>query len=310
MNLFKNKIWLGVAVVAVFFSATMVFQNCSRATFSERPTDGGTVNPVCTSSQQLINGKCVEIPNNCASNQQLINGVCQNVCPAGQEKYNGSCVAACKADEQRINGTCAQFACKQFVDLGPGPILNVPARDFNTGICYYSKVLNHVPGGNADEAKSPRLAGVLARHHYPTGPYPDLNIVPFLMAEKSLQLKLSGPRAMKLSGSSGAVDSTIRVDNFILIRMNGDKIIKALGTQDSTVVTNQNVADKDANGKEYIIFNGQKIPFIGFEPGGFAHVAPVSLSEGFPVGVQSDMKFHALNCGMWGEIDDTYVVFQ
>ena len=72
-----------------------------------------TVDPECTSLQELVDGKCTDIVvDECPvgevkdANGDCVPEVVDVTCATGEEKVNDECVPVCGTDQTRINGVC------------------------------------------------------------------------------------------------------------------------------------------------------------------------------------------------------------
>lgn len=192
------------------------------------------------------------------------------------------------------------FTCQSVVLLAPSPNLNIPARSPN-GICYAVKLFDAI-ASSASHLTAQLDYDVVSRDH-DSKVFATRN--PYKLGSGLFNLKLEGPRKVKLSGG---LDSSARilVDNFILVGIYplGSQPIKtyykSYGTKDSTI---------DA-GETYIEFKNDQIPLQPFASGGTATVEPLELvSDLLPMRAYT-LDIRALDCGGWRELSEVYALFQ
>jgi hypothetical protein len=317
-----KKISLLVFVFFLCGVTALVFQNCSRASFSQKPVNDPGVGAKCLPGETLVGGQCVTEENSCSmrtANSDVIEvrrlGQCS--CPAGtQSQMDGSTLVCgseniCKNDEYKVNGQCVVFQCKSYQEIvaDSNGTLNVPLRNASTGICYYTKVINNVPGPS-DSTQIRVSENILSRNHDDAAL--SGNIKPKNLGFKKLDILLSDKRALKLVGKEKTESSKLYIDNYFLVRMNSDSYLQAYGTRDASVDTKDQYSNWYGNAQfsDYILYNDRKVILNHFIEGGKAHVTPIDITGSVRIGVKTDLNVHALDCGADQYLEDVYLLLQ
>ncbi len=197
------------------------------------------------------------------------------------------------------NGVCKDFACEHVIEINAASLNDIPARNAD-GNCYAMK-LGSAISKSSSNLTSARDNDVISRNHDDNNG----SHHPYSMASFKGEIKLRGPRVVKLSG--GLSDKAeIKVDNFILtgVYQDGTDIIKysdyykARGTSDSTISGNN------------ISFKNEMIPLNAFASGGVSSIAPIDLSSTIQANTYYWLDVRALDCGGDRELSNIYILFQ
>lgn len=219
------------------------------------------------------------------------------ICPPGQAWIDGQCRSTSFTE------------CVEFVELDTtaNPVV-VPSLE-SSGKCYYKKIINSVSQHSSGSRGEPRATDVLARDHDTTDWHPNH---PFIMGSSSLNFVFQGDRTVSLS-STGSADvnaSNLKIDNFFLVETvdaNNQRTMLARGTADAEPYTNANKTIGDI----LISYDGVNYPvtdFISYAPGGTATVGYIDISDGFDIGVQTQLKVRQLDCGSSATASDVYII--
>ncbi len=205
----------------------------------------------------------------------------------------------CLTDVSLTGGVCPIYDCERFVELS-GTNFQIPPRS-PQGICYYTKLFDAQPNA---PSFGPKLSTVLSRNHDINSPEQGTAppASPYIMGQKAFQIRIDGPRAVKLSGSRSRL-APILVDNYFLV---GSREVGqpasgylAYGTDDAAVIGTHN-----------ILVNNVPVPLIGFGPLGTATVNALLLNERFTPGKNYLFSVDALDCGGIRELSEVYLIFQ
>ena len=192
------------------------------------------------------------------------------------------------------------FTCQTVVLLQSSPNLVIPARSGN-GTCYAVKLFDAIAHSKSN-LTSQLEYDVVSRNH-DTGGLPTRN--PYSLGSSLFNLRLEGPRKVKLSGGLSA-SARILVDNFILVGIYplGSQPLKysykSYGTKDATI----------DSGETYIEFKNDQIPLQPFASGGTATVEPLELVNDLQAMADYTIDLRALDCGGSRELSDVYALFQ
>lgn len=199
------------------------------------------------------------------------------------------------------NGVCKDFVCEHVIEINAQSLNDIPARNAD-GNCYAMK-LGSAISKSPSNLTSARDNEVISRNHDDNNG----SHHPYSMASFKGEIKLRGPRVVKLSGGLSET-AQIKVDNFILtgVYRDGTDIIKysdyykARGTSDSSI----------PNGSGNISFKNEQIPLEVFASGGVSSIAPIDLSSTIQANTYYWLDVRALDCGGDREMSNIYILFQ
>lgn len=207
----------------------------------------------------------------------------------------------------KVGGKCRDFTCQSVREISLGNLNDIPARN-SDGICYAARLVSAVSKGSST------LTGtvdseVVSRDHNQTSPRVNRN--PYDLGHFKGEVKLTGPRVVKLSGGLSAT-APILVDNFILTGIyqtganlaNLNDFYRVRGTSDSSIAT---AGGADTHS---ISFLNQLIPIEAFATGGTSSIAPIEITNSIAPNTYYTLDIRALDCGGIREASNIYILFQ
>ncbi len=192
------------------------------------------------------------------------------------------------------------FTCQSVVLLPSSSNLSIPARSGN-GICYAVKLFDAIEQSPSNLSLNFDQE-VISRDHE-AGSFTTRN--PYVLGSTLFNLKLEGPRNVKLSGGLSS-SASIQIDNFVLVGIYPlgvqpiTDFYKSYGTKDSTIDSAQ----------AYIEFRKKQILLHPFASGGTATVVPLELVNDLQVNTDYTIDIRALDCGKVRKLSDVYALFQ
>lgn len=203
---------------------------------------------------------------------------------------------------------CEDFTCKKVLPLDRASLSNVPKRTIE-GLCYALKIFDRIENGKSSLTMGSD-SNVIARSHDLASTTATAH--PYAMNIENTELRLEGPRVVKLSGGLSATAS-ILVDNFVLVGVHPSNVdpnnklndyYKAMGTADSSIV------NSDGSDTHSIQLNQTLIPVQAFGPRGTSTVAPLDITSSIQPEVFHRLDVRALDCGGSRQLSDIYLLFQ
>lgn len=199
----------------------------------------------------------------------------------------------------KSNGKCVDFKCTNVISLPYSNTITVPARTID-GVCYAMKIFDAIPVSNS--GLSPTTdSEVISRNH---GGITGTTRNSYIMNKALVNLKLLGPRVVKLSGGTDAT-TPILADNFVVIGL-----YLQIATPLVTHYAAYGSSDSTIPGTNHILFKNEPLPLTPFATGGTSSIAPLEIVKEADSDLNYLLDVRALDCGGVRQLSNMYLLFQ